>query len=114
MLPEADRERLLHMREAAREACGYVAGLHEEDFRSSSLVQRGVQHCLFIIGEAAAQTSDATREQFPEIEWDVMRGLRNRLAHAYFAIDLQVIWKTATVDLPRLLEDLERIAESFS
>ena len=109
MLPEPDRERFLHIRDAARKIGDFIAGLTEEDFRESDLVQHGVINCLYIIGEAASRVTQATCERFPEIEWEVIQGMRNRLAHAYFDINLGIIWQSAVVDAPRLLEAIEAI-----
>jgi uncharacterized protein with HEPN domain len=112
MLPNADKERLLHIRDASRKIAEFTAGLSEEEFRNSDLVQHGVMNCLYIIGEAASRVDSTTRERLPDIEWDVMRGMRNRLAHAYFDINLDIIWYSATVDTPRLLEVVETILAS--
>lgn len=109
MLPEPDRERLLHIRDAAHSIADFTAGLSEDIFRDVKLVQHGVTNCLYIITEAASRISDETKKQHPEIEWDVIRGMRNRLAHAYFDIDLGIVWESATSDVPRLLEAVERI-----
>jgi uncharacterized protein with HEPN domain len=84
MLPEADRERLLHMRDAAREAYIFVANLTVDAFYQSPVIQHGVQHCIFIIGEAASRISEETRQSIDDIDWRAIRGMRNRLAHAYY------------------------------
>jgi len=112
MLPEPDNERLLHIRDAALKIEKFIAGLTEKDFRKSDLVQHGVINCLYIIGEAANRITPATREQFPDIEWDVIRGMRNRLAHAYFDINLGIVWYSATIDTPQLLVAIKRILAS--
>lgn len=112
MLPESDRERLLHVRDAAQKISSFIAGLTEEDFRQSDLVQHGVINCLYIISEAATRITQATRDRFPDIEWEIIRGMRNRLAHAYFDINLSIVWYSATVDTPRLLSAVEQILAS--
>jgi len=109
MLPELDKERFLHIRDAARKISVFIGWLSEDDFRQSDLVQHGVVNCLYIIGEAATRITAATQERFPDIEWDVIRGMRNRLAHAYFDINLGIVWYSATVDTPRLLATIEQI-----
>ena len=112
MLPEADRERLMHIRDAALKIARFISGLTEEEFQQSDLVQHGVLNCLYIIGEAASRITPATREQFRNIDWDVIRGMRNRLAHVYFDINLGIVWYSAMTDVPRLLAAIERILES--
>ena len=111
MLPEPDRERLVQIKDAAYSIADFTAGLSEETFRDRKLVQHAVTNCLHIIIEAASRVSDETRQQHPEIEWDVIRGMRNRLAHAYFDINLGIVWQSTTVDVPRLLESVHRILE---
>jgi uncharacterized protein with HEPN domain len=112
MLPELDKERLLHIRDAANSIADFTAGLSEDIFREVKLVQHGVINCLYIITEAASRVSDETRDLHPEIEWDVIRGMRNRLAHAYFDVNLSIVWHSATVDTPHLLAAVQRILES--
>ena len=109
MLPEPDKERLQHISDAARKIGKFIAGLTEENFLQSDLVQHGVINCLYIIGEAASRITSATKEKFPDVEWDVIRGMRNRLAHAYFDINLGIVWYTATIYTPRLLASVEEI-----
>jgi uncharacterized protein with HEPN domain len=109
MLPEQDRERLLHIRDAAREVIEFTSGLSESDFLGSAMVQHAVINCLYIICEAASRATEPTRNRYPDIEWDALRGMRNRLAHAYFDINLGIMWYSATVDTPRLLSAVERI-----
>lgn len=109
MLPEQDRERMLHIKEAALKISRFIEGLSEDEFKNSDLVQHGVINCLHIIGEAASRITQETRDRFPVIEWDVIRGMRNRLAHAYFNINLDLVWYSASIDTPKLLENVEKI-----
>ena len=62
-----------------------------------------------IVGEAASQVSSATREQLPEIRWVDIVAMRNRLVHAYFDINLEILWQTVQHDLPPLIVTLERV-----
>ena len=62
-----------------------------------------------IIGEAAAHITDDTRERYPEIPWISIVGMRNRLIHAYFDVDLDRVWDTVIDDLPPLVLELEKI-----
>jgi uncharacterized protein with HEPN domain len=63
--------------------------------------------CIKIIGEAASKISEGCRETLPEIPWKSMLGMRNGLVHAYFEIDMDVVWYTTTVSLPPLIPILE-------
>ena len=64
---------------------------------------------LEIIGEAASQVSAEGRAKWSDINWRPIVGMRNRLIHAYFDVDLEVVWRTAVDDLPPLISELERI-----
>ncbi len=64
---------------------------------------------LEIIGAAATQVSKDLRESTPEVPWPIMIGMRNRLIHAYFSINLNIVWSTSTEDIPPLIVDLERL-----
>jgi uncharacterized protein with HEPN domain len=61
-----------------------------------------------IVGEAAKQVSDATRSAYPNVPWSAAGRIRDRLAHHYFDINLDVLWPTVTEDLPALLEQIPR------
>lgn len=112
MLHEPDKERLLHIKDAAQKIGGFVAGLSESEFQQSDLVQHGVMNCLYIIGEAATRITPETQAQYPSFDWGAIRRMRNRLAHVYFNVDLGLVWYTATTDMPRLLTDVELILGS--
>ena len=62
-----------------------------------------------IIGEAAAKVTKECREDLNRIPWANIIGMRNRLIHVYFDINLEILWKTVTEDIPGLIEELERI-----
>jgi uncharacterized protein with HEPN domain len=64
---------------------------------------------LEIIGEAASQVSEATRQACPDIPWPLIVGMRHRLIHAYFDVDLDRVWDTVMLDLPPLIMALERV-----
>jgi uncharacterized protein with HEPN domain len=101
-----------HMREAAADACGFVQGFGREDFLDDKRTQQAVIMSLIIIGEAATKLMDQYPEfveHHPEIPWRNMRGMRNRIAHGYFDINLDVVWDTVQSALPDLIERLSAI-----
>jgi uncharacterized protein with HEPN domain len=101
-----------HMREAAADACGHVAGLTKEQFLASKLVQQAVVMNIVIIGEAAARVLTeypAFAEAHQAVPWRPIRGMRNRLAHGYFDIDLDIVWDTTQTALPALLKTLREL-----
>ncbi|MBN2272623.1 MAG: DUF86 domain-containing protein [Sedimentisphaerales bacterium] len=104
-----DRVRLSHMLDGALEIRQYVDTSTREDLDNDRKLVHSLVRLLEIIGEAASQVSDELRESFPEIPWMVIVGMRNRLIHAYFAINLEVIWSTSKEDIPLLIAELKRI-----
>lgn len=100
---------LHHMQQAAAEACGFVQALSKADFLADRRTQQAVIMSLIIVGEAATKVMDRHVnfiEMHPELPWRSMRGMRNRIAHGYFEINLDVVWDTVQTALPDLLKQL--------
>ena len=98
-----------HMQRAATDACSFVEGLTKDDFLADKRTQQAVIMSLIIIGEAATKVMDGyTRftQTHPQVPWRSMRGMRNRIAHGYFDINLAVVWDTVQTALPALIEQL--------
>lgn len=91
------------MLDAAREAISFAAGRSREDLDDSRMFALSLVQCLQIIGEAANNVSEACRGGCPDIPWPSIIGMRHRLVHVYFDIDLDVVWKTVTQELPTLV-----------
>lgn len=112
MTQEPAAEYLGHILEAARLACSYVKALSKEDFLADTRTQQAVIFNIVIIGEAAARL---TRDHpgfvglHQEVPWKSMKGMRNRIAHGYFDIDLNIVWDTVQTALPQLIETLAAI-----
>jgi len=106
---EADAIRLRHMREAAQEAIEFAAGHGRADLDSDRKLVLALMKDIEIIGEAAYQVSQPTRQQLPEIPWDDIIAMRHRLVHAYFDINLDILWRTVQGDIPPLIETLKGI-----
>ena len=73
------------------------------------MLSMAITRCIEIIGEAAARISPETKARRPEIPWTSIVGARNWLIHAYFDINLDRVWDTITVDLPKLVTELKKI-----
>lgn len=100
---------LEHIKQAASDACSFVEGLSKEEFLADKRTQQAVIMSLIVIGEAATKVMDRFpefAEQHPKVPWRNMRGMRNRIAHGYFEINLDVVWDTVQTALPELLERL--------
>ncbi|MDW8317052.1 MAG: DUF86 domain-containing protein [Anaerolineae bacterium] len=103
-----DTVRLRHMLDAAEEAIGFAQGGERKDLDRDRKLTLALIKDIEIIGEAAYQVSDETRSQLPDIPWQDIIGMRHRLVHAYFDINLDVLWQTVQQDLPPLVEVLRR------
>jgi uncharacterized protein with HEPN domain len=103
----ADRIRLRHMLDAAREAMGYATAKSRPDLDRDRMLQHSLVRCIEIVGEAANRVSDETRAACPALPWPAIVGMRNRLIHAYFDVDLDRLWDTVVADLPPLVAALE-------
>jgi len=98
-----DSVRLLHMLEAAREALSFAENKTRASLNADRKLALALVKDIEIIGEAAANVTSEGRELLPEIPWDKIVGMRNRLIHAYVDIDLDVLWKTIVEDIPPLI-----------
>lgn len=104
-----DHHRLRHMLEAGKEAVSFSADRAREDLDTDRKLALSLLKCIEIIGEAAANVSTSGRASFPQVPWSDAIRMRNRLIHAYFTIDLDIVWRTVTQDLPPLVAVLEQI-----
>lgn len=106
---DRDDAYLLDMLIAARRAHAFCASATWDEFQRSDLHQYAVFKAVEILGEAARLVSPARREAHPEIPWQQIAGMRNKLIHEYFRIDLPTVWQTVHEDLPPLIAQLERL-----
>lgn len=104
-----DQVRLRHMLDAAREAVTFVQGRRRADLDTDRMLALSLVKEIEIIGEAANQIAKTTREELPQIPWADIIGMRNRLVHAYFDINLEILWQTVEQDLPPLIRALESV-----
>lgn len=110
---------LAHMLQAATNARVFVEGLAKDDFLADLKTQQAVVMSLLVIGEASSKIMDRYAEfaaRYDQVPWRSMRGMRNRIAHGYFDINLDVVWDTLELALPELIMQLQELlddAESF-
>ncbi|MBE3143706.1 MAG: DUF86 domain-containing protein [Planctomycetes bacterium] len=103
-----DAIRLRHMLDAAHEAIEFAQGRTSVDLNGDRKLVLALVKEVEIIGEAAYQVSQTARNQLPDIPWDDIIGMRHRLVHAYFDINLDIPLRTVQDDLPPLIAELER------
>jgi uncharacterized protein with HEPN domain len=98
-----------HVLDAARKAIIFARNRTREELDSDEMLSLSLVRLLEIIGEAANSVSVGFQEKHTQIPWKKMIGLRNRLIHGYFDINLDMVWDTIAEDLPPLAADLEKI-----
>lgn len=102
-----------HIQQAATDACSFVEGLTKDDFLADKRTQQAVIMSL-IIGEAATKVMDGYADfiqTHADVPWRSMRNMRNRMAHGYFDINLDVVWETVQEWLPALLKQLPTVRQ---
>lgn len=102
-----DEVRIRHMIEAIESALRFVKGRSRHDLDRDEMFRFALVHAVEIMGEAASKVSLDARAEAAHLPWRQLIGMRNRLAHAYFDINLDILWATAVHDLPPLLPGLQ-------
>ncbi len=103
---------LRHILDAIAFIDGFLAGVDHDAFFRDRLRQSGVAHQLQIIGEAAAHLSPDLLSRHSEVPWRDIIGMRHKIVHDYFDLDLDALWTTAKEDLPELKEHVRRMLPS--
>ena len=104
-----------HLRQAITDAQSFTHGMAQADFEQDKRTQQAVVMSLIVLGEAATKVMDqhaAFAAEHSHIPWRSMRGMRNRIAHGYFAINLAVVWDTVQTALPTLKAQLDALPSS--
>jgi uncharacterized protein with HEPN domain len=105
-------EYLDHIKHAAIDAQAFVKGMSKSDFLEDKRTQQAVVMSIIIMGEAATKVLERHgdfAERHSEISWRNMRGMRNRIAHGYFDINLDIVWDTIHAAFPFLVAQLQHI-----
>lgn len=94
-----ERAYLLHIRDAIERILSYTQE-GRDAFLSDSMIQDAVLRNMEILGEASKRVSTPLREQAPDIPWREMAGMRDKLIHDYFGVDLSLVWDVVAAELP--------------
>ena len=109
--PRDHRGHLEDIAHAARKASDFIVGMAYEDFLDDDRTVYAVVRALEIVGEATKRIPPEIRDRHPEVPWRSMAGIRDKLIHDYVSVNLEVVWKTVTEDLPPLLPLIQRVVE---
>jgi uncharacterized protein with HEPN domain len=104
-----DKIYLQHIHEAIGHIEDFIGTMRKDDFLNNVLVQSAVIRQLEIIGEAVKNLSGILRRKYKEILWSDIAGLRDKLIHGYFGVDLKLVWKIPTKDIPELKNQISNI-----
>lgn len=109
-----DLIRLHHIADALKTAIGFTKGKTRTDLDTDNMLTFALVHAIQIVGEAAAKIDTDMRDQYPQIPWALIIGMRNRLVHAYFDINHDILWETATEAVPTLLGQVQALLNDLS
>ena len=109
MSERTDKDFLSDILEGAHRIAAYTAGMSYEAFLADTKTQDAVARNLEIIGEATKGLSGEIRTMYPDIPWRSMAGLRDRLIHHYFGVNLDIVWQITSDELPDAASQLRNI-----
>ena len=108
MAKPADKIYISHILEATRLIKEFVKGKSLQDFQNEPMRSSAVVRQLEVIGEAAKRLSIEMREDASNLPWRKIMGMRDFLIHDYIEVDIEMVWKAATQDVPELSKELEK------
>jgi uncharacterized protein with HEPN domain len=91
----------------------FVKDLTFEEFVNDKKTVLSVTKCIEVVGEATKHVPDTIREKYPEIPWKDMAGIRDRLVHGYFKVNLEIVWMTVTQEFPELRPMIEKVLKDI-
>jgi len=89
----------------------YIENISETEFQNDSEKQDAIIRRIEIIGEATKKISNQTRENYPQVPWKEMAGMRDVVVHGYFGISIRLIWNVATNEIRNLKPEMEKILQ---
>lgn len=109
-----DVDYLVDIWEAIERIFSYTADMSEEEFYSKRITQDAVIRNIEVIGEAAKYVSASFRQQHKEVPWKDLAGVRDKLIHQYFGVNLEIVWQIIHSDLPRLKPHIESLLNEIN
>lgn len=112
-MPRDDSVYLRHILDAIEKVDAYLCGKNERAFSQDTLLQDGIIRQIEIIGEATKRLSVEFRSKYSQLPWQDIAGMRDKLIHDYFGVDIGQVWLTATEDLPILRTEVTSILSAL-
>jgi uncharacterized protein with HEPN domain len=109
----SDKERLLHISDAVDSIIEFTRGISYDQYNEDFKLRLALIKLLEIIGEASAGITPEIQEQFSDVDWSILRNVRNVLVHEYFGIDYEVIWNTIKTNIPELKIKIDLILKQI-
>lgn len=112
IIDRKDSLRLHHIVEATSHIADFIKGVAKDDFDADYEKQSAVIRQFEIIGEAAGKLSVELVECYKEIDWPKVVGMRHKMIHDYFDVDVNIVWITAINDVPALQNAIQKILDN--
>lgn len=110
MSPRSWTIRVNDMLRAIDDSRSVVQGKNFLDFQKDRTLVLATLACVQIIGEASNHIPDDIKNRYPAVPWNEIRGMRNRITHEYFEVDINLLWETVQTDLPTLKPELQKMS----
>ena len=109
-----DITRLKHIRDAAQKAINFVKDKERDNLDNDEMLYLALVRLIEIIGEAANNISEFYQQKYSDIPWRKIIGMRNRIVHAYFDVDLDIVWQVVKYDLSPLLKEINKAIKELT
>jgi uncharacterized protein with HEPN domain len=100
------RDYLQDIYDAVNDVATFIEGMTYQDFLKDKKTINAVIRSIEVIGEASKQLPKAVRDKNPSIPWKKISGMKNKVIHEYFGVDIEIVWKTAKKQIPALKKNI--------